>query len=232
VILDIRLRIPFVPVFPGQSRFMDFKNLCHGAPAIFCSGCQNVRVSTSFEDMILLTLRTDILNCWHCVLTFWIADSAYWHFELLTLRTDILHYWHCVLIFWITDTAYWHFELLTLSTDILNCWHCVLTFCLADTACWHFELLTLRTDILNYWHCYWYFELLTLRTDILSSPRREKNLSSSGTAISRLLTGRKRRKWGRYVDWWLYRGVDKSLARPGRKQATATEDFDFCISYL
>jgi len=23
-----------------------------------------------------------------------------------------------------------------------------------------------------------------------------------------------------------YRGVDKSLARPGRKQATATEDFD------
>jgi len=24
-----------------------------------------------------------------------------------------------------------------------------------------------------------------------------------------------------------YRGADKSLARPGRKQATATEDFDF-----
>ena len=30
----------------------------------------------------------------------------------------------------------------------------------------------------------------------------------------------------------LYRGADKSLARPGRKQATATEDFDFDISYL
>jgi len=29
-----------------------------------------------------------------------------------------------------------------------------------------------------------------------------------------------------------YRGVDKSLARPGRKQATATEDFEFHISYL
>jgi hypothetical protein len=29
-----------------------------------------------------------------------------------------------------------------------------------------------------------------------------------------------------------YRGVDKSLARPGRKQATATEDFDFHISCL
>jgi len=29
-----------------------------------------------------------------------------------------------------------------------------------------------------------------------------------------------------------YKGADKSLARPGRKQATATEDFDFHISYL
>ena len=29
-----------------------------------------------------------------------------------------------------------------------------------------------------------------------------------------------------------YRGADKSLARPGRKQATATEDFHFHISYL
>ena len=30
----------------------------------------------------------------------------------------------------------------------------------------------------------------------------------------------------------IYRGADKFLARPGRKQATATEDFDFHISYL
>ena len=30
----------------------------------------------------------------------------------------------------------------------------------------------------------------------------------------------------------VYSGADKSLARPGRKQATATEDFDFHISYL
>jgi len=29
-----------------------------------------------------------------------------------------------------------------------------------------------------------------------------------------------------------YRGADKFLARPRRKQATATEDFDFHISYL
>jgi len=30
----------------------------------------------------------------------------------------------------------------------------------------------------------------------------------------------------------VYRGAGKSLSRPGRKQATATEDFDFHISYL
>jgi len=30
----------------------------------------------------------------------------------------------------------------------------------------------------------------------------------------------------------VYRVADKSLARPGRKQATATEDFDFHMSYL
>jgi hypothetical protein len=30
----------------------------------------------------------------------------------------------------------------------------------------------------------------------------------------------------------IYRGADKSLARPGRKQATATGDFDVHISYL
>jgi len=30
----------------------------------------------------------------------------------------------------------------------------------------------------------------------------------------------------------MHRGADKSLARPGRKQATATEDFDVLISYL
>jgi hypothetical protein len=30
----------------------------------------------------------------------------------------------------------------------------------------------------------------------------------------------------------LYRGADKSLDRPGRKQVTATEDLDVHISYL
>jgi len=35
-----------------------------------------------------------------------------------------------------------------------------------------------------------------------------------------------------YPDVKKYRDADKSLAQPGRKQATATEDFDFHISYL
>ena len=30
----------------------------------------------------------------------------------------------------------------------------------------------------------------------------------------------------------MYRGAGMSLAQPGRKQATATEDFEFHISYL
>jgi hypothetical protein len=30
----------------------------------------------------------------------------------------------------------------------------------------------------------------------------------------------------------VYRGADRSLARPGRKQATGTEDFEFHISYF
>ena len=29
-----------------------------------------------------------------------------------------------------------------------------------------------------------------------------------------------------------YRGADKSLARPGRKQATTTKDIDVHVSYL
>jgi len=35
-----------------------------------------------------------------------------------------------------------------------------------------------------------------------------------------------------YVYIYIYRGADKSLARRGRKQATATEDCDSHISYL
>jgi len=34
------------------------------------------------------------------------------------------------------------------------------------------------------------------------------------------------------IPFGQYAGADKSLARPGRKQAPATEDFEFRISYL
>jgi len=35
-----------------------------------------------------------------------------------------------------------------------------------------------------------------------------------------------------FEDPYFTKGADKSLAPPGRKQATATEDFDVHISYL
>jgi hypothetical protein len=36
----------------------------------------------------------------------------------------------------------------------------------------------------------------------------------------------------RRINTVRYRGADKSLARPERKQSTATEDFDFYVPYL
>ena len=38
--------------------------------------------------------------------------------------------------------------------------------------------------------------------------------------------------WRNIGTIYIYWGADKSLARPGRKQATATENFDVHISYL
>jgi len=35
-----------------------------------------------------------------------------------------------------------------------------------------------------------------------------------------------------WEDSYIYRGADKSLARPGREKATTTEDFDVHVSYL
>jgi len=35
-----------------------------------------------------------------------------------------------------------------------------------------------------------------------------------------------------YFNFCKCKSADKSLARPGRKQATATEGFDFHVSYL
>ena len=36
----------------------------------------------------------------------------------------------------------------------------------------------------------------------------------------------------KYIKKIIYRGADKSLPRPGRKQAIKVEDFDVHISYL
>ena len=61
------------------------------------------------------------------------------------------------------------------------------------------------------------------------------------TDICRLTTGIRSeicvvRRFRRCANVYLhnprYRDADKSLAQPGRKQATATEDFEFHISYL
>jgi len=38
--------------------------------------------------------------------------------------------------------------------------------------------------------------------------------------------------WRNISTIYIYRGADKSLARQGMKQATATEDFDVYISYI
>jgi len=40
------------------------------------------------------------------------------------------------------------------------------------------------------------------------------------------------RNKGNFCPVTNYRAADKSLARPGRKRTTATEDFDFHMSYL
>jgi len=37
---------------------------------------------------------------------------------------------------------------------------------------------------------------------------------------------------GALLPYGTYKGADKSLVRPGRKQATATEDFEFHVFYL
>jgi hypothetical protein len=48
----------------------------------------------------------------------------------------------------------------------------------------------------------------------------------------RAMKGKRGCEQGRGEFWTCCTGADKSLARPGRKQATATEDFDVHISYL
>ena len=64
--------------------------------------------------------------------------------------------------------------------------------------------------------------------------KREKILCFSCRKIRKNCTNRVTRNVtkNRLRQLYKYRGADKSLARPGRKEATATEDFEFHISYL
>jgi hypothetical protein len=61
-----------------------------------------------------------------------------------------------------------------------------------------------------------------------------RNISNIYIYITRLASNKIHREVGRAKDLSasLYRGAGKSVARPGRKQATATEDFEVHISYL
>jgi len=51
-------------------------------------------------------------------------------------------------------------------------------------------------------------------------------LSTEETSGALLIRENRRQGAKQTIHLHLYRGADKSLARPGRKQATATEDFD------
>jgi len=53
------------------------------------------------------------------------------------------------------------------------------------------------------------------------------HLHTNSTRNNRMKTNTQN---GTYIT--IIQGVDKSLARPGRKQSTETEDFEFHISYL
>jgi hypothetical protein len=67
------------------------------------------------------------------------------------------------------------------------------------------------------------YQLYSRKGEPQGRPGREINILSH--------PGFQPQKGQRVTRFCLYRGADKSLARPGRKQAT-TEDFEFHISYL
>jgi len=67
-----------------------------------------------------------------------------------------------------------------------------------------------------------------------SGDKTERAVSASYSAIHRVSLVL--RYWGHMVPvptgCGSNRSADKSLARPGRKHTTATEDFEFHVSYL
>jgi hypothetical protein len=69
--------------------------------------------------------------------------------------------------------------------------------------------------------CYCYGDIFRLYTHIIRKSRTVGIPGSPNIPVNPFIRGST-----------VYRGADKSLARPGRKQATATEDFEFHVSYL
>ena len=76
----------------------------------------------------------------------------------------------------------------------------------------------------------WYrtFRLSNVILYELFHPKQKHNVISP-TAVRNQLKFLQLHFLQAVTDLSLYRGADKSLARPGRKQATATEDFEFHI---
>ena len=74
--------------------------------------------------------------------------------------------------------------------------------------------------------------VISVRLFVYLSVRTEQ-LGSHWTGLHEIWYLRIFRKSVKQIQVSLkYRGADKSLGRPGRKQATATEEFEFHICYL
>ena len=72
-----------------------------------------------------------------------------------------------------------------------------------------------------------------LHLSFISSSASRAGVWPTKPAVQRVpVTSRVQFGRGVKLTTYLYRGADKSLAGPGRKQATATEEFEFHISYL
>ena len=74
------------------------------------------------------------------------------------------------------------------------------------------------------------FRWVDFRENFVMGGGEDSSLLKSVNKIQIWLKSEQKQKQAAHMN--TYRGADKSLARPGRKQATATEDFDVHISYL
>jgi hypothetical protein len=77
----------------------------------------------------------------------------------------------------------------------------------------------------GYWHCLIHKVSTISRFSVV----QKRKFQNHGINVRDQLSNPWKLK---QVKLQVYKGADKSLARPGRKQATATGDFEFHISYL